>query len=210
MEKFTSIRGIAAPMPMANVDTDMIIPKQFLKSASRAGYGKSLFFELRYDAKGIEREDFVLNSPRFRSAQILLAGENFGCGSSREQAVWSLADFGIRCIIAPSFSTIFENNCTNNGILTVRMPSQDVQLLMQKVYHSSGQEMQVDLLAGEVTLGEELRLNFAIEPYRAHRLLNGLDAIGVTLQHRSEIVDFELKHWNENPWLAPEIERDPQ
>jgi 3-isopropylmalate/(R)-2-methylmalate dehydratase small subunit len=184
MDKFTTLTGVAAPLPMINVDTDMIIPKQFLKTIKRSGLGKNLFDEMRYDDKGNEIPDFVLNKPAYRNAKIIVSGDNFGCGSSREHAPWSLLDFGIRCIIAPSFADIFYNNCFKNGILPIRLPQEDVDKLMD------------DAERGENAI------TFDVEPFRKHCLLNGLDDIGLTLQKGDAINDFEAKRAASQPWLS--------
>ncbi len=200
MEKFTRLRGIAAPLPMINVDTDMIIPKQFLKTIKRTGLGKSLFDEMRYNADGSEKPDFVLNRPAYRKAQILVAGENFGCGSSREHAPWALLDFGIRCIVAPSFADIFYNNCFKNGILPIALPQSEVDKLMDDAERGSNAIVTVDLEAQEIAGPDGGRIRFEIDEFRKHCLLNGLDDIGLTLEKASAIESFEARNRTSQPW----------
>ena len=201
MQKFTTLRGIAAPLPMINVDTDMIIPKQFLKTIKRTGLGKNLFDEMRYDMAGKEKPDFVLNQPAYRKAQILVAGENFGCGSSREHAPWALLDFGIRCIIATSFADIFYNNCFKNGILPIRLPQSDVDLLMDDAKRGANAIVTIDLEKQVITGPDGGLIHFDIEPFRKHCLLNGLDDIGLTLQKASSVDAFEARDRLARPWL---------
>ncbi len=178
MDKFTTLTGVAAPLPMINVDTDMIIPKQFLKTIKRSGLGKNLFDEMRFDDNGNEIPDFVLNKPAYRNAQILVSGDNFGCGSSREHAPWSLLDFGIRCVIAPSFADIFYNNCFKNGILPIRLPHEDVDKLMSDAERGSNATVTIDLEKQEITGPDGGCIKFEVEAFRKHCLLNGLDDIG--------------------------------
>jgi 3-isopropylmalate/(R)-2-methylmalate dehydratase small subunit len=201
MQKFTTLRGVAAPLPMINVDTDMIIPKQFLKTIKRTGLGKNLFDELRYETDGREKPDFVLNQPAYRKAQILVAGENFGCGSSREHAPWALLDFGIRCVIATSFADIFYNNCFKNGILPIRLPQADVDLLMDDAKRGSNAIVAIDLEKQEITGPDGGLVHFEIEPFRKHCLLNGLDDIGLTLEKAADIDRFESRDRLARPWL---------
>jgi len=201
MQKFTTLRGVAAPLPMINVDTDMIIPKQFLKTIKRTGLGKNLFDEMRYEMDGREKPDFVLNQPAYRNAQILVAGENFGCGSSREHAPWALLDFGIRCVIATSFADIFYNNCFKNGILPIKLPQADVDLLMDDAKRGSNAIVTVDLEKQEITGPDGGLVHFEIDSFRKHCLLNGLDDIGLTLQKASEIDRFEARDRLSRPWL---------
>ena len=201
MQKFTTLRGVAAPLPMINVDTDMIIPKQFLKTIKRTGLGKNLFDELRYETDGREKPDFVLNQPAYRKAQILVAGENFGCGSSREHAPWALLDFGIRCIIATSFADIFYNNCFKNGILPIRLPQSDVDLLMDDAKRGANAIVTIDLEKQVITGPDGGLIHFDIEPFRKHCLLNGLDDIGLTLQKASSVDAFEARDRLARPWL---------
>jgi len=202
MEKFTKLTGVAAPLPMINVDTDMIIPKQFLKTIKRSGLGKNLFDEMRYDDNGNEIPDFVLNKPAYRNAQILVSGDNFGCGSSREHAPWSLLDFGIRCVIAPSFADIFYNNCFKNGILPIRLPQEDVDKLMADAERGANATVTVDLEKQEITGPDGGCIKFEVEEFRKHCLLNGLDDIGLTLQKADAINDVEAKRAASQPWLS--------
>jgi 3-isopropylmalate/(R)-2-methylmalate dehydratase small subunit len=201
MEKFTTLTGVAAPLPMRNVDTDMIIPKQFLKTIKRTGLGKSLFYEMRYDEAGKEVSDFVLNQPAYRKATILVAGENFGCGSSREHAPWALMDFGIRCIIAPDFADIFYNNCFQNGILPIKLPQADVDKLMDDASRGSNATLTIDLEKQEIRGPDGGVIKFDIDPFRKHCLLNGLDNIGLTLEKQKAIDAFENKTQAVRPWL---------
>ncbi|MGE5266177.1 MAG: 3-isopropylmalate dehydratase small subunit [Deltaproteobacteria bacterium] len=202
MDKFVKLTGVAAPLPLRNIDTDMIIPKQFLKTIKRTGLGKSLFFEMRYDpATGKEIDDFVLNKPAYRKAEILVTGENFGCGSSREHAPWALLDFGIRCVIAPDFADIFYNNCFQNGILPIKLPQADVDKLMDDAQRGSNATLTIDLEAQEIRGPDGGVIKFEIDPFRKHCLLNGLDAVGLTLQKQEAISDFEKKTAALRPWL---------
>ena len=201
MEKFTTLTGVAAPLPLRNIDTDMIIPKQFLKTIKRTGLGKSLFYEMRYDQEGKEIPDFVLNQPAYRKATILVTGENFGCGSSREHAPWSLLDFGIRCIIAADFADIFYNNCFQNGILPIKLPQSEVDKLMDDASRGSNATLTVDLEAQEIRGPDGGIIKFDIDPFRKHCLLNGLDAIGLTLEKKPAIEKFEEATAAQRPWL---------
>ena len=202
MEKFTVLTGVAAPLPIRNVDTDMIIPKQFLKTIKRTGLGKSLFYEMRYDpATGNEIADFVLNKPQYRNATILVAGDNFGCGSSREHAPWALLDFGIRCVIAPDFADIFYNNCFQNGILPIKLPQSDVDKLMDDANRGANATITVDLEKQEIRGPDGGVIKFDIDPFRKHCLLNGLDNIGLTLEKGSAISSFEKETSASRPWL---------
>jgi 3-isopropylmalate/(R)-2-methylmalate dehydratase small subunit len=201
MEKFTKLTGVAAPLPMRNVDTDMIIPKQFLKTIKRTGLGKSLFFEMRFDEAGKEIPDFVLNQPAYRKATILVTGENFGCGSSREHAPWALLDFGIRCIIATDFADIFYNNCFQNGILPIKLPQADVDKLMDDASRGSNATVTIDLESQEIRGPDGGVIKFDIDPFRKHCLLNGLDNIGLTLEKQKAIDAFEEKTQTTRPWL---------
>ena len=202
MQKFTSLTGVAAPLPMINVDTDMIIPKQFLKTIKRTGLGKNLFDEMRYNPDGSEKPGFVLNRPAYRKASILVAGANFGCGSSREHAPWALLDFGIRCIIAPSFADIFFNNCFKNGILPIILPRQQVDVLMAAAEQGGGAIFTVDLHRQEITLPDGCTINFEVDPFRKACLLGGLDDIGLTLRKADKIAAFEAQQRSERPWLS--------
>jgi 3-isopropylmalate/(R)-2-methylmalate dehydratase small subunit len=201
MQKFTTLRGVAAPLPMINVDTDMIIPKQFLKTIKRTGLGKNLFDELRYEMDGKEKPDFVLNQPAYRKAQILVAGENFGCGSSREHAPWALLDFGIRCVIAPSFADIFYNNCFKNGILPIKFPQSEVDKLMDDARRGSNAIITIDLAKQEITGPDGGHLHFEVDAFRKHCLLNGLDDIGLTLEKAASIDSFEVRDRMARPWM---------
>jgi 3-isopropylmalate/(R)-2-methylmalate dehydratase small subunit len=201
MQKFDKLTGVAAPLPMINVDTDMIIPKQFLKTIKRSGLGKNLFDELRYELDGREKPDFVLNRPAYRKAQILVAGDNFGCGSSREHAPWALLDFGIRCIIATSFADIFYNNCFKNGVLPIRLPREDVDKLMDDASRGANAVVSIDLEQQTITGPDGGRISFAIDGFRKHCLLNGLDDIGLTLEKAAAIDGFEANRRRAQPWL---------
>ena len=202
MDKFQKLTGVAAPLPLRNIDTDMIIPKQFLKTIKRTGLGKSLFFEMRYDREtGAEIADFVLNKPQYRNAQILVTGENFGCGSSREHAPWALLDFGIRCVIAPDFADIFYNNCFQNGILPIKLAQSDVDKLLDDASRGANATLTIDLEAQEIRGPDGGVITFDIDPFRKHCLMNGLDAIGLTLQKEAEIKSFEAKASLSRPWL---------
>ncbi|MEL6241524.1 MAG: 3-isopropylmalate dehydratase small subunit [Pseudomonadota bacterium] len=201
MDKFTNLTGIAAPMPLVNIDTDMIIPKQFLKTIKRSGLGVNLFDEMRYDDDGNEIPDFVLNQPQYRDAEILVAGDNFGCGSSREHAPWAIKDFGIRCVIAPSFADIFHNNCFKNGILPIALPQEQVDVLMKDAEKGSNARIVVDLEAQTVTTSDGETFTFEVDPFKKHCLLEGLDDIGLTMEKASSIDSFETKVASERPWV---------
>jgi len=200
MDKFTTLTGIAAPMPLVNIDTDMIIPKQFLKTIARTGLGKNLFDEMRYNLDGSEIPDFVLNQPAYRHAELIIAGDNFGCGSSREHAPWALLDFGIRCVIAPSFADIFYNNCFKNGILPIVMPQQVVDILMVDARKGANARQTVDLMAQTVTTSDGQVFGFEVDSHRKHCLINGLDDIGLTLEKVSAIDTFEAQAATLRPW----------
>ena len=200
MQKFTKLTGVAAPFPLRNVDTDMIIPKQFLKTIKRTGLGKALFYELRYDQSGKEIPDFVLNKPQYRSAEILVTGENFGCGSSREHAPWALLDFGFRCVIAPDFADIFFNNCFQNGILAIKLPQEQVDKLMDDAERGANATLSVDLEAQEIRGPDGGVIRFDIDPFRKHCLLNGLDNIGLTMEKEQAIKAFESRDAVARPW----------
>ena len=201
MDKFEKLTGIAAPLPMINVDTDMIIPKQFLKTIKRTGLGINLFDEMRYDRDGNEMPDFVLNRPPYREAEILVTGENFGCGSSREHAPWAIKDFGIRCIIAPSFADIFHNNCFKNGILPVSLPQEQVDVLMKDAEKGGNARISVDLEAQTVTGAEGDVFHFEIDPFRKHCLLEGLDDIALSMQQMPAIEIYEARLAQDRPWV---------
>ncbi len=201
MEKFEKLHGIAAPMPLVNIDTDMIIPKVFLKTIKRSGLGVNLFDEMRYDRSGNEIEDFVLNKPQYRKAEILVAGDNFGCGSSREHAPWAIADFGIKCVISTSFADIFFNNCFKNGILPIVLPQEQVDLLMKDAEKGENARMTVDLEAQEITTSDGEVITFDVDAFKKHCLLNGLDDIGLTMEKANAIESFEAKMSQERPWV---------
>ena len=201
MEKFTQLRGVAAPLDMVNVDTDLIIPKQHLKTIERTGLGKYLLDELRYNEDGSEKEDFVLNQPAYRDAKILVAGDNFGCGSSREHAPWAIDDFGIRCVISTSFADIFFNNCFKNGILPIVVSPEDLEKLMDDAGRGSNAVLTVDLGAQEITGPDGGTISFDVDQFRKHCLINGLDDIGLTMEKESKITDFEAKRAQAQPWL---------
>ncbi len=201
MDKFNKLTGVAAPLPILNIDTDMIIPKQFLKTIKRTGLGKNLFDEMRYTKDGQEVPDFVLNKPAYRKASILVAGPNFGCGSSREHAPWALLDFGIRCVIASSFADIFYNNCFKNGILPIKLPQADVDKLLDDAGRGANAVVSIDLEKQEITGPDGGCITFEIDPFRKHCLLNGLDDIGLTLQKQDKIATFETRRSLEQPWL---------
>ena len=203
MEKFKTLTGVAAPLPMINVDTDKIIPKQFLKTIKRSGLGKSLFFEMRYDDAGKERPDFVLNKPAYRNAKILVAGENFGCGSSREHAPWALLDFGIRCVVAEGFADIFYNNCFKNGILPITLPREQMAKLFDDAGRGANATLTIDLETQTIQGPDGGTIHFEIDPFRKHLLLNGLDDVGLTMQKKQKIDSFEEKQKHAQPWLTP-------
>ncbi len=204
MEKFKTLTGVAAPLAMINVDTDMIIPKQFLKTIKRSGLGRFLFFEMRFDEAGNEIADFVLNRQAYRHAEILVSGDNFGCGSSREHAPWALLDFGIRCVIAPSFADIFYNNCFKNGILPIKLPQGDVDKLMEDAMRGANAKVTVDLESQLITGPDCGEIKFDVEPFRKHCLTEGLDDIGLTMRRVEKIDAFEEKKKAAEPWLYQE------
>ena len=200
MQKFTKLTGVAAPLPMINVDTDAIIPKQFLKTIRRTGLGKHLFSELRYDDSGKERPDFVLNKPAYRKAEILVAGENFGCGSSREHAPWALLDFGIRCVISTSFADIFYNNCFQNGILPIKVKPEELEKLMDDANRGANATLTVDLESQEIRGPDGGCITFEMDPFRKRCLIEGLDNIGLTLKEEKSITSYEEKAAAARPW----------
>jgi 3-isopropylmalate/(R)-2-methylmalate dehydratase small subunit len=200
MEKFQKLSGVAAPMPLVNIDTDMIIPKVFLKTIKRSGLGVNLFDEMRYDRQGNEIPDFVLNKPQYRDAQILVAGDNFGCGSSREHAPWAIADFGIKCVISTSFADIFFNNCFKNGILPIVLPQEQVDLLMKDAEKGANARMEVDLEEQTITTSDGEVIKFDVDAFKKHCLLNGLDDIGLTMEKASAIDAYEAKLAASQPW----------
>ncbi len=201
MQKFDKLEGVAAPMDIINIDTDMIIPKQFLKTIKRSGLGKSLFFEMRYTNDGDENAEFILNKPAYRSAQILVAGDNFGCGSSREHAPWALLDYGIRCVISTSFADIFYNNCFKNGILPIKVTPEQRDALLGDAADIENPELKIDLNLQKISRPNGATITFEIDPFRKECLLNGLDDIGLTLE-KSEMIDsYEEKRNSILPWL---------
>ena len=201
MEKFEKFSGIAAPMPLVNIDTDMIIPKQFLKTIKRSGLGVNAFAEMRYKSDGSEVEDFVLNKQAYRDSSILVAGENFGCGSSREHAPWALSDFGIKVVVSTSFADIFFNNCFKNGMLPIILPADQVEILMNDSEKGSNARIEVDLEAQTIISADGKVFSFEVDPFKKHCLLNGLDDIGLTMEKSSSIDAFEKKLEIEQPWL---------
>lgn len=201
MQKFTTLTGIAAPMPLVNIDTDMIIPKQFLKTIKRSGLGKNLFDEMRYDTDGKEAADFVLNQPAYRNAEVLIAGDNFGCGSSREHAPWALLDFGIRCVVSTSFADIFFNNCFKNGILPVALPQGQVDVLMDDARKGANARITVDLESQTITASDGQEFRFDIDPFKKHCMLNGLDDIGLTMEKAAAIDTYESEMAQARPWI---------
>ena len=203
MEKFEKITGVAAPMPLVNIDTDMIIPKVFLKTIKRSGLGVNLFDEMRYDRQGNEIPDFVLNQPAYRGAEILVAGDNFGCGSSREHAPWAIKDFGIRCVISTSFADIFFNNCFKNGILPIVMPQEVVDVLMEDARKGANARMTIDLVGQVVTTSDGQEFPFEVDSFKKHCLIEGLDDIGLTLRDEQAITDFEAKRPSWMPKTLP-------
>jgi 3-isopropylmalate/(R)-2-methylmalate dehydratase small subunit len=200
MDKFTILEGVAAPLRIINVDTDMIVPKQYLKTIKRTGLGKGLFSEMRYRDDGSENPDFVLNKPAYRNAKILIADNNFGCGSSREHAPWALLDFGIRCVISTSFGDIFYNNCFKNGILPVRVASEDLEKLFDDAERGANARLTVDLEKQEIRGPDGGLIKFEVESFRKHCLLNGLDDIGLTLVKKAQIDAYESKAKAARPW----------
>ena len=201
MQKFDSLKGIAAPMDIINIDTDMIIPKQFLKTIKRSGLGVSLFHEMRYDNDGGEQAGFILNQAPYRGAEILVAGDNFGCGSSREHAPWALLDFGIRCVISTSFADIFFNNCFKNGILPIQVSGADRDALMADAADKDNPELHIDLVAQTISRPNGAVISFEVDPFRKQCLLDGLDDIGLTLEKSGHIDSYETSRADSHPWL---------
>jgi 3-isopropylmalate/(R)-2-methylmalate dehydratase small subunit len=201
MQKFETLTGVAAPLNIVNIDTDMIIPKQFLKTIKRTGLGKSLFYEMRFTQDGKEVPDFVLNKPAYRKAQVLVAGDNFGCGSSREHAPWALLDFGIKCVISTSFADIFYNNCFKNGILPIVVSPDDLKKLMDDAERGANATLTIDLPNQEIRGPDGGKVKFDLDPFRKHCLLNGLDDIGLTLEKAASIDAFEKKAAESRSWL---------
>ena len=200
MEKFEKLSGVAAPMPLVNIDTDMIIPKVFLKTIKRSGLGVNLFDEMRYDREGNEKTEFVLNKAQYREAKILVAGDNFGCGSSREHAPWAIADFGIKCVISSSFADIFFNNCFKNGILPVVLPQDQVKVLMSDAEKGANSIIEVDLEKQTIASSDGEVFTFDVDPFKKHCLLNGLDDIGLTMEKETDITAYEAKASQLFPW----------
>ena len=200
MQPFTTLTGVAAPLKITNVDTDMIIPKQYLKTIQRTGLGAGLFAEMRFNDDGSENPDFVLNQPAYRHAQIIVAEDNFGCGSSREHAPWALLDFGVRCVISTSFADIFYNNCFKNGVLPIRVSPDDLAKLMDDAERGANATLSIDLAAQEIRGPDGGVVHFDIDPFRKHCLLNGLDDIGLTMEKASAIADYEAKAAAARPW----------
>lgn len=201
MEKFDKLTGIAAPLDLINVDTDMIIPKQFLKTIKRSGLGVNLFDEMRYDDDRNEIPDFVLNKPQYRDAQIIVAGDNFGCGSSREHAPWAIKDFGISCVIAPGFADIFYNNCFKNGILPIALPQDQIDVLMKDAEKGANARMDIDLEAQTITTSDGEVFTFDVDAFKKHCLINGLDDIGLTMEKVASIDTFETAATQSRPWV---------
>ncbi|GHA47402.1 3-isopropylmalate dehydratase small subunit [Amylibacter ulvae] len=201
MEKFENVSGVGAPMPLINIDTDMIIPKQFLKTIKRSGLGANLFDEMRFDDNGNEIEDFVLNKPAYRKAEIIVAGDNFGCGSSREHAPWALRDFGIKVIVSTSFADIFYNNSFKNGILPIVLPKEQVDVLMEDAERGENARISVDLENQTISATDGTAFKFEVDSFKKHCLLNGLDDIGLTMQKVQSIDTFEEKYKKSAPWV---------
>lgn len=202
MDTFTKLSGVAAPMNIMNIDTDMIIPKNYLKTIKRSGLGKHAFAEMRYNEDGSENPDFVLNKPAYRTAQVIVAGENFGCGSSREHAPWALLDFGIRCVISTSFADIFFNNCFKNGILPIKVTQEQLDLLMEDADKGANAVLEIDLENQQISRPNGEKISFDVDAFRKHCLLNGLDDIGLTMEKGTMIDSFEEKRKVDRPWLV--------
>ena len=200
MDKFTKLTGVAAPMKIRNIDTDMIIPKQYLKTIKRTGLGSGLFSEMRFNEDGSENPDFVLNKPAYRDAKIIVAEDNFGCGSSREHAPWALMDFGVRCVISTSFADIFFNNCFQNGVLPIRVSREDLDKLMEDAERGANATMTIDLDAQEIQCPDGGVVKFDIDAFRKHCMLNGLDGVGITMQKDKSISSFEENLAQSRPW----------
>jgi len=201
MDKFTTLTAVAAPLPIINVDTDMIIPKQYLKTIKRTGLGTALFAEMRYREDGSENPDFVLNKPAYRNAKILIAGDNFGCGSSREHAPWALKDFGITCVISTSFADIFYNNCFQNGVLPIVVSPEDLEKLLDDAGRGANATVSIDLAAQEISGPDGGTIHFDLDPFKKHCMLNGLDGIGLTMEKGRAIDIFETRMKDDRPWL---------
>jgi len=201
MDKFIKITGVAAPIPLINIDTDMIIPKLFLKTIKRSGLGVHLFDEMRYNDDGSEKPEFVLNQPAYRNAEIVVAGDNFGCGSSREHAPWAIKDFGIKCVISTSFADIFFNNCFKNGILPITLPQEQVDVLMKDAEKGANARMTIDLETQEITTSDGDVIKFNVDDFKKHCLLEGLDDIGLTMEKTDSISKFETMAASARPWV---------
>ena len=201
MDKFTVLEGVAAPLPMINIDTDKVIPKQYLKTIKRTGLGKGLFAEMRYNADGSDNPDFVLNKPAYKNAKIIVAGDNFGCGSSREHAPWALLDYGIRCVISTSFADIFYNNCFKNGILPIKVSPEDLEKLFDDAERGANATLSIDLAKQEIRGPDGGVVHFELDAFRKHCLLNGLDDIGLTMVKSEKIADHEDKVKAARPWV---------
>ncbi len=202
MDKFTTLTGVAAPLDMINIDTDMVIPKQYLTTIERTGLGRGLFHEMRYNADGSDNPDFVLNKPAYRDASILVTGENFGCGSSREHAPWALLDFGFRCVIAPSFADIFYNNCFKNGILPIHLAQEDVDKLLEDAERGANATITIDLEGQTITGPDGGEIKFELDEFKKHCLMNGLDEVGLTMEIEDKITSFEDGRKATQPWLT--------
>jgi len=207
VEPFTTQSGVAAPLAQPNIDTDVIMPKQFLKGVTREGLGRGLFYDLRFDERGVERADFILNTPAYRAAKFLVVGPNFGCGSSREHAVWGLAQFGIRAVIGTGFASIFHDNCFRNGILPVILDTQQFELIRLTCSDPNRNTLRIDLRDETIELPGDIRLVFSIDALRRDDMLNGRDAVSSTLQYANDIQAFERAHWMTHPWLKPAVLR---
>lgn len=201
MDKFQTLTGVAAPMPLVNIDTDMIIPKQFLKTVKRSGLGANLFDEMRFDKDGNEVPDFVLNQPAYRNAEVIVAGDNFGCGSSREHAPWALLDFGVKCVISTGFADIFFNNCFQNGILPIVLPKEQVDVLMKEAEKGENARITIDLENQEISTSDGTAISFEVDPFKRQCLLDGLDDIDLTLEKAKSIDDFEASAGQSRPWV---------
>jgi len=201
MDKFQTLTGVAAPMPLVNIDTDMIIPKQFLKTVKRSGLGANLFDEMRFDKDGNEVADFVLNQPAYRNAEVIVAGDNFGCGSSREHAPWALLDFGIKCVVSTGFADIFFNNCFQNGILPIVLPKEQVDVLMKEAEKGENARISVNLEKQEISTSDGTVIGFEVDPFKRQCLLDGLDDIDLTLEKAKSIDDFEAQAGQSRPWV---------
>ncbi len=200
MDKFTKLTGVAAPLPIVNIDTDMIIPKDYLKTIKRTGLGKGLFAEMRFNEDGSENPDFVLNKPAYRNAQIIVAGDNFGCGSSREHAPWALLDFGVRCVISTSFADIFYNNCFKNGILPIKVSPENLEKLLDDASRGANATLTVDLQEKKIYGPDGGSIDFDLDDFKRHCLLNGLDDIGLTMEKAKSIDTFEKRNAEQRPW----------